>query len=86
MISRRNFLRHTAMASAAIPLGKKFNFAAGRESKVDKINPVHEQIGAQRISSEKLHQWEALEYGMFIHFGMSTLTATCVWRYTCSPR
>ena len=60
------------MASAAIPLGKKFNFAAGRESKVDKINPVHEQIGAQRLSSEKLHQWEALEYGMFIHFGMST--------------
>lgn len=28
--------------------------------------------GAQRLSLEKLHAWEALGYGMFIHFGMST--------------
>ena len=28
--------------------------------------------GAQRLSLEKLRAWEALEYGMFIHFGMST--------------
>lgn len=28
--------------------------------------------GAQRLSLEQLHAWEALEYGMFIHFGMST--------------
>lgn len=31
--------------------------------------------GAQRISLEKLQAWEALKYGMFIHFGMSTFSA-----------
>lgn len=29
--------------------------------------------GAQRLSLAKLQAWEALGYGMFIHFGMSTL-------------
>ncbi len=28
--------------------------------------------GSQRLSAEKLQQWESLGYGMFIHFGMST--------------
>lgn len=28
--------------------------------------------GAQRLSVKKLHAWEKLEYGMYIHFGMST--------------
>lgn len=28
--------------------------------------------GKQRLSLEKLREWEALGYGMFIHFGMST--------------
>ena len=28
--------------------------------------------GAQRLSVEQLRKWESLEYGMFIHFGMST--------------
>lgn len=28
--------------------------------------------GAQRLSLKQLHAWEALGYGMFIHFGMST--------------
>lgn len=28
--------------------------------------------GNQRISVSRLQQWEALRYGMFIHFGMST--------------
>ncbi|MEN6304213.1 MAG: alpha-L-fucosidase, partial [Armatimonadia bacterium] len=28
--------------------------------------------GAQRLPLDKLHAWEALGYGMFIHFGMST--------------
>lgn len=30
------------------------------------------QTGAQRLSLAQLQQWEALRYGMFIHFGMST--------------
>ncbi len=28
--------------------------------------------GGQRLSLERLHRWEQLGYGMFIHFGMST--------------
>jgi alpha-L-fucosidase len=31
-----------------------------------------EKRGEQRLSLEKLRAWEALGYGMFIHFGMST--------------
>jgi alpha-L-fucosidase len=30
------------------------------------------QSGAQRLSLDQLQQWEALKYGMFIHFGMNT--------------
>ena len=30
--------------------------------------------GAQRLSLDQLHAWESLGYGMFIHFGMSTVT------------
>jgi alpha-L-fucosidase len=33
---------------------------------------MSEQRGAQRLSIEQLQRWEALGYGMFIHFGMST--------------
>jgi len=29
-------------------------------------------IGSQRLPVETLQRWEALKYGMFIHFGMST--------------
>src|SRR5437588_6418215 len=34
--------------------------------------PSTSPIGAQRHSLEALRKWEALGYGMFIHFGMST--------------
>lgn len=30
------------------------------------------EIGSQRLSKEQLEHWEALKFGMFIHFGMST--------------
>ena len=29
-------------------------------------------VGAQRLSLEVLQRWQRLEYGMFVHFGMST--------------
>jgi alpha-L-fucosidase len=32
--------------------------------------------GAQRLRLEQLQEWEALKYGMFIHYGMSTYTQT----------
>jgi alpha-L-fucosidase len=33
---------------------------------------VPERRGSQRLTVERLKEWEALRYGMFIHFGMST--------------
>ena len=33
---------------------------------------IENETGSQRLSVEKLQQWESLGYGMFIHFGMST--------------
>jgi hypothetical protein len=32
--------------------------------------------GAQRLSLEQLQEWEALKYGMFIHYGMSTYSGS----------
>jgi alpha-L-fucosidase len=32
--------------------------------------------GAQRLSLEKIRRWESLKFGMFIHYGMSTYTAS----------
>jgi alpha-L-fucosidase len=32
--------------------------------------------GAQRLRLEQLQEWEALKYGMFIHYGMSTYTGS----------
>lgn len=32
--------------------------------------------GNQRLSLDALHAWEAMKYGMFIHFGMSTYLGT----------
>lgn len=36
------------------------------------IDSSIEESGAQRLSIRELQQWEALRFGMFIHFGMST--------------
>lgn len=33
---------------------------------------INEQAGSQRLPLAKLRAWERLQYGMFIHFGMST--------------
>jgi alpha-L-fucosidase len=34
--------------------------------------PTTPKPGAQRLTLERLQQWESLKFGMFIHFGMST--------------
>lgn len=39
---------------------------------VSNRNRPSEKEGSQRLSIEKLKGWESLDYGMFIHFGMST--------------
>jgi len=52
-----------ALAAGASPLS-----AVGAEVRFE----VGEKPGDQRLSLERLHKWESLGYGMFIHFGMST--------------
>ena len=58
-LTRRNFLA----ACAAPALASGTSFAGAAES----FAP-----GSQRLSLAQLHKWESLQYGMFIHFGMST--------------
>jgi alpha-L-fucosidase len=36
----------------------------------------NDQSGAQRLSLPELQKWEALKFGMFIHYGMSTYTGS----------
>ena len=62
-VSRRRFLAATtaAGAGAAVPGGAE-----------DAPGGDDATRGSQRLSREQLKRWEALGYGMFIHFGMST--------------
>ncbi|HPO30737.1 MAG TPA: alpha-L-fucosidase, partial [Candidatus Hydrogenedentes bacterium] len=69
--TRRRFLE--AAPTAAI----SFAGLAASTSGADPVQPAapaepSEKRGYQRLSLEKLRAWESLEYGMFIHFGMST--------------
>ncbi len=72
-ISRRNLLRlgATLGASALFPTFSKGNHFPAQAESARGFIAGNEQ-GSQRLSIEKLKQWENLGYGMFIHFGMST--------------
>ena len=63
-ISRRVFLAAGAAGAAAVTGGATVSAQekAGAEQKK----------GAQRLPLDKLEAWEKLQYGMFIHYGMST--------------
>ncbi len=58
-VTRRAFL---ATGAASMVVGGNATWAA----------ETGESKGSQRLSLERLKQWESLGYGMFIHFGMST--------------
>jgi alpha-L-fucosidase len=65
-LTRRNFLAgaaSTVLAAGAVPALSAGAAAADAE-------PA--ESGSQRLSLARLHKWESLRYGMFIHFGMST--------------
>jgi hypothetical protein len=62
-ISRRVFLVSSAAGAAAMT-------GTGGVSAQEKAGV--EKKGSQRLSVEKLRAWEKLQYGMFIHYGMST--------------
>lgn len=64
VLSRRAFVAGAASAAAMTSCATTFvptGAAAEPEEK-----------GNQRLSLEQLRKWESLQYGMFIHFGMST--------------
>ena len=79
--NRRAFIeRMSAVGIAGTGLGlsgvlfSPESSAAGRTAKSESVTGEPE-AGAQRLSLAKLQAWEALGYGMFIHFGMSTFVA-----------
>jgi alpha-L-fucosidase len=45
-----------------------------KHAKTDDPRPADKDAGCQRLSLKALKEWQNLEYGMFIHFGMSTFT------------
>lgn len=61
-MDRRGFLRSAGLGAtaAAVSVTGMGDAAAAEKS------------GSQRLSLKALQRWEALHYGMFIHFGMST--------------
>ena len=63
--TRRGFLATTAALGAAAALTPAQPVAAADHS------PAAAE-GCQRLSQDQLRKWESLQYGMFIHFGMST--------------
>lgn len=64
--SRRHFLTATAVAAAGA--------AVSRDARAADNEPAGagERAGSQRLNLDALKKWEALGYGMFIHYGMST--------------
>ena len=81
--SRRAFLQSTAAVGAALLAGRAGaqNAAApaiptrvaGDDGTARRARPEDDlQTGAQRLSVAALKKWEAMKFGMFIHFGMST--------------
>lgn len=64
-LSRREFLASTSLAACALPALPAL--AAGQPAAA-----APAAAGSQRLALAQLQQWEALQYGMFIHYGMST--------------
>lgn len=46
----------------------------GQPAGAQTSRPPRGNDGPERLSLEALQRWQALEYGMFLHFGMSTFT------------
>ncbi len=82
-LSRREFLRTSTLAGAAAltapqilaqspamnPLPPK---GAGVQVRIPGVPEESKAPGAQRLSVAALQRWEAMKFGMFIHFGLST--------------
>ncbi len=67
ILTRRGFLARTGQGALLATAGSIVSTADGAASEP-------KRRGAQRLSIDRLKNWEAMGYGMFIHFGMSTFT------------
>lgn len=84
--NRRDFLRTSTFAGAALAVGSFLRAEPGSQTPIpgkgagvkprDKNSDDKKLPGGQRLSVSALRQWESMKYGMFIHFGMSTFTGT----------
>lgn len=74
--NRRDFIKKSVLSSSLLGLGFGLNSFNNieKQNSTNAEQPESDQTGAQRFSIERLKKWEALEYGMFIHFGMSTFS------------
>lgn len=69
-IGRRSFIKDAAGLGLVLPA---LSFPQeNRYYSADPNKTLTAEKGAQRLTLDKLRAWESLEYGMFIHFGMST--------------
>ena len=74
--NRRNFLKSSVAFASGVGSGLGFTenlFASTGISSIQK-NETKSNKGVQRLPIERLKEWETLQYGMFIHFGMSTFS------------
>lgn len=83
-LGRRDFLRASALAAAALATGSVLRAAAPAEKPIParkrgvKLRSDDDPTrlpGAQRLTVNALKQWEAMKFGLFIHFGMSTFVS-----------
>jgi len=65
--TRRRFLVGAATGALASWIAPSLASPVVAQSSTDSTEP-----GNQRLPLEQLRKWESLQYGMFIHFGMST--------------
>lgn len=68
-MNRRNFIKVSGTGLAAAVSGGSLIGGTASRALADNTNS---EKGSQRLRLEQLQAWEALAYGMFIHYGMST--------------
>jgi len=74
--TRRDFLKLSTFCSVPLLLSTQIG---------SKMGLSQNENGDQRLAVSQLQKWEALGYGMFIHFGMSTYDGNELSDGTASP-
>jgi len=72
LFSRRDLFRLGATVCTGSLLSSVFVKRSAAKDLSDDADGMQTERGSQRLSMEKLKQWENLGYGMFIHFSMNT--------------